>query len=115
MQAVRGGLNALLAVMSANNEMGLEVITKKPESRLALVEAALRAPDATAVVAAEIMAQMASTEKGRSTLQDPTLSGALHKLLAHSHPSIRSSASVALTKIEAVHFDGTSEQGSLVV
>jgi len=115
MRAVRAGLSCLLAVLNASNELGLELVNKRPEHRQALVDAALHAPDATAVLAAEIFAQMASSEQGRAALHDAVLLGALHKLLSHSHTSIRSSASVALTKLEAVAFDGTSEQGMLVL
>lgn len=109
-EQVRHGLNCLLALFHASHDIALEVVAPDA-SRLG--ELVTSAPDSVVSLVAEILAQMGNSERGRAVLG--SLSKELHALLGHSNPAIRAAASVAITKIEAVHFDSNSEQGALVL
>lgn len=107
---VKAGLNALLAVFNASNEVALEVVGT---NAVRLGELITSAPDSVVAIVAEILAQTGNSEKGRAVLG--TLSPQLHALLGHSNANIRAAASVAMTKTEAVHFDSNTDQGAIVL
>ncbi|KAH9258585.1 hypothetical protein BASA81_003087 [Batrachochytrium salamandrivorans] len=109
-EQVRHGLNCLLALFHASHDIALEVVAPDAGKLGVLVTSA---PDSVVSLVAEILAQMGNSERGRAVLG--SLSKELHALLGHSNPAIRAAASVAITKIEAVHFDSNSEQGALVL
>ncbi len=107
---------SLLALLQANQELGVWVVEQDEQKILKSLGSThiAEAPDKVVAVVAEIFCQIANSEKGRGILGDIT-QGPLQTLIHSTNESIRSAASVALAKMNAVKFDSSSEQGSIVL
>lgn len=107
---------SLLALLQANQELGVWVVEQDEQKILKSLGSThiSEVPDKVVAVVAEIFCQIANSEKGRGILGD-IAHGPLQALIHSTNENIRSAASVALAKMNAVKFDSSSEQGSIVL
>ena len=109
------GLSALSALLSANLDLGVWV-AEQPGILEAVLRIMRTSADLTTAMGAEVLAQLAGTEKGRGLVGGNELCmEALHRLSTAENEQIRASCAVALTKLNAINFEANSEKGTLVL
>ena len=108
-------LAVLSAIFAANAKLGVSLLQHK-DVVAKIGDFAQRAPSRGQAIIASILASATTTEEGRGLIRSTGgVVDALKHFVQSTEPAVRSAASVALTKLNAVKFDSESAEGMAIL